>query len=79
MYLYAALMALLTVVAVYCTFSLVQMRREAQARVKAIRAEHAIAEGITRDAEYLFDRAREAYADANARWISVIRTEGRIH
>jgi len=77
--LYAAALTVLALIALVCTWNLASWAREAHRRVSEIRRLETEAADLRADAELFYDKAREAYADANARWISVIRSEGRVH
>lgn len=58
--------------ALYLTWDLHRIRMDCQRMRADIQAKET-------EAAYLYEKAREVYADANARWSYVVRIEGRVH
>lgn len=86
MTLYGYSLGFLALLALYFTADLFRMRREIQAKVREINLKRAEAEALRLaaemtecEAQHLYDKAREIYADAAARWSSLLTQERRVH
>lgn len=79
MTLYGYALGLLALVALYLTADLYRMRRDCARKVRLVNEKLAEAEEFREDAAYLYGKARDVYADAAARWSSLVTLEGRIH
>jgi uncharacterized membrane protein len=72
MTLYAAPYVLGTILGLYMVWDLRRMRQEAQRMLRD-------AEAYQAEAQHLYEQARTVYADSAARWMSLVRLEGRVH